>query len=419
MAIDTFVLFGGVSSSEQAAFIAALRLRSMQIVVIDEPDAEWNGIAPPDVTDLRIQPHQLGELLEALKKVAKDTRIAGIFNTSEVFVEAAALTCELLGLPGPGLRAAKIARSKALQRCVFEDVSPPFVCTRAGQAPLDFPHFPAVLKPLDRSGGSGVRVITEPLQLAAAQREYAPNEPLLLEKFVAGIDLSVESLIHRGTVVFQGITEEADSPPGKEHLELGYTLPMQRLSQAQRARLELVHQNVLASLRVGSGFVHAEYRASGDQVFLMELAVRVPGDGLLEMYELSTGERLENAVLECALGRLPQHPRAERFARQLYFEVPGGLPQAATIKGTSIEARFRGDPPLRSAGATLGRGGVRSLRLHLRRGEPPRPLQSAVDRHGSVVFDAATLDELELLDQHVRNNLEISTKGGTVRGRFY
>lgn len=419
MGTDLFVLFGGVSSSEQAAFISSLRTRGLEIVVVDEPEAEWSGETPSDVLDVRLPPHHLGELLETLKKVRGGSRISGVFNTSEAFVEAAALTCDLLDLPGPGLRAAKIARNKALQRTLFESASPPFVCTRAGHAPPVFPHYPAVLKAVDRSGGSGVRVLAEPQQLAAAQSDYAQGEPLLLEKFIVGIDLSVESLIYEGDVVFQGITEEADSPAGKAHLELGYTQPAQRLSKSQRARVDAVHQGLLAGLRVGNGFVHAEYRAAGDDVFLMELAVRVPGDGLLEMYELSTGKALEDTVLDCALGQLPNHPRAERFARQLYFEVPDGCPHGASIKGTAIEARFRGDPPWPRGGGARGPGGVRSLRLHVRRGEPLAAVRSARDRHGSVVFDAATEDELERLDQHIRNNLEISTNRGTVRGRFY
>lgn len=412
-----FLLFGGIESSGYSAFISQLVARSLAPLIVDRPDAVWAGAPPPNVVEVRLDPGDVPGLITLLFEARARGRISGVFNTSEHFVELAALACELLALPGPGLRAARIARNKLLQRAFLEQLSPPHVTFRAGQIPPGFAHFPAVLKALDRSGGDGVRVLREPADLTRALPDYAPGEPVLLERFEAGLDFSVEALVHDCDVIFENVTEEADSPRGKEHLELGYTLPARRLSDAQLARAYEVNRAAVRALRVHSGFVHAEYRAQGDRIVLMELAVRVPGDGLLAMYECSTGAALEATIIDNALGLRTAHPAPRRLARQLYFEVPAAVAHRASLKGLDVEASFHAepnDPP--PAGTACP---VRSLRLNVRRSQPLPVVRNAVDRHGSIIFHAADADELDRIERHVRDNLEVVTNEGTVHARFY
>jgi hypothetical protein len=241
---------------------------------------------------------------------------------------------------------------------------------------------------------------------------------LLLESFVEGIGFSIESLIHEGRVDFENIVEEADSPAGKEHLELGYTLPASRLSPTAVRRAYQVNRDVLRRLQVQFAVVHAEYKSSGEQIFLMELAVRVPGDGLLAMYECSTGTPLEHAIIDSVLGVPPRYPKPERPVRQLYFEAPKALLLGAELPGIDLQPAYPGAsrPPF---ALTKPAHGIRELRFGKAPGESFGDVRRASERHGSALFEAKDFAELEARDAYIRQNLQIVTNQGKFSAQFF
>ena len=84
-------------------------------------------------------------------------------------------------------------------------------------------------------------------------------------------------------------------------------------------------RRVLRRLDFRDGIAHSEWRVTPDGTpFLMEIAARTPGDGLLPLYELATGRPLEPEIIRICLGETTSYPAPRRFARQVFLEHPEG-----------------------------------------------------------------------------------------------
>ena len=227
-----------------------------------------------------------------------------MYAVGEMMVEQTGVLADALGLPSPGLRATRACRSKYLQRLLCPDWSPPVLLFPPGDRSArhgDHPGFPAVLKPAGRRSSSGVRRVGSERELDGILPDYPAAETLLLERYVAGPEYSVEALVQDGRVLFDSVTAKATNEATSERfVELGHSVPAppgpttDALLAANRA--------VLARLGFADGVAHGEYRLTPDGVVLMEIAARTPGDGILPLYHLATGAPMEPQILRIALG---------------------------------------------------------------------------------------------------------------------
>ena len=408
MSQDAFVLFGGSTSEPDTVFMQLLQDEGLVVLVVDLPAPSRRRAAAVLEEDLLLEPTDLPLLFQALQAWRKRFRIVGVYNTMEAFVEPAALVSDYLGLPGPGLRAARVCRNKLLQRMYCADVGPPFVSFSA-RAPIPpFEHYPAILKPAGRRGGSGVVAVSSQAEIADHRHAYQPDEVLLLEQYIPGRDFSVETLVQGGQVLFENVTEEREDPAGRANLEMGYTLPPVGIRPEVVERAYQLNRGVVSRLRFEDGILHAEYKVTEDgRIYLIEAAARNPGDGLLAMYHLSTGRPMEAAILDIALGRLAGYVRPTRYVRQVYLESAPGVLAGVEVTGFPVEPHYPGMGPARRVTIDMGAHGLRELRMEKARGDEIARLEQADDRIGSVIFDASSAGELEALEQRVLANIKI------------
>ena len=262
----------------------------------------------------------------------------------------------------PGLRATRACRSKYLQRLLCPDWSPPVLLLPPGDRSTrhgTHPGFPAVLKPASRRSSSGVRRVGSQRELDEVLPDYPAAETLLLEQYVAGPEFSVESLLQNGTVIFDSVTRKVTNEETTERfVELGHSVPaapgplVDALLATSRA--------VLDRLAFAEGVAHAEFRVRPDGgVVLMEIAARTPGDGILPLYHLATGQPMEPQIMRIALGEPAAYPVPTRVARQVYVDHRPGV---STRSGWPGPAWSRGGCP-----ADCGRCRCRAGRMILRR----------------------------------------------------
>ena len=138
------------------------------------------------------------------------------------------------------------------------------------QGPTNWSVFPAVLKPVGREASSGVQRVDGPDALARALADYEPGEALLLEELVAGHEVSVETLVQGGRVLFSSITGKLTTEATSSFfVEMGHTVPdPEHLEPAIGSRRE--------QLRIAAGKHGAE---DDDGVWLRD--VRTCGIGLV------------------------------------------------------------------------------------------------------------------------------------------
>ena len=350
--------------------------------------------------------------------------IVGAFAVGETMVEPTGLLADALGLPGPGLRASRACRDKALQRWYLPQFSPASLVLPAGQrhtVPLDGVTFPAVVKPVGRHSSSGVAMVDDLAGLRRQLETYPEYETVLVETKVIGQEYSVESLLQDGEVVFSSATrKDTNDSHTSSFVELAHTVPNDRTEHT--ATLLAANAQALRGLDFRDGIAHAEWRIDADgRPFLMEVAARPAGDGLSALYHLTHGRPLEPEVVRIALGEPAGYPAARRVGRQVYLEHGAGVFDGVTVDWPGVEAVWAAEGevwPEVVPGAADEPAALRSVMVLKPIGTELGPLESSEDRVLSFLIDAPGTAELEAIERRVRAaiTLHISPAAGARAG---
>jgi biotin carboxylase len=339
--------------------------------------------------------------------------IRGVFAIGEVLVEQTGIVADALGLPSPGLRASRVCRSKALQRWYLHEWSPVSRVVpperRDALADLNI-RFPAVVKPVSRHSSSGVQSYRSMEALRRGINGYPDYETVLIEDQITGQEFSVESLVQGGNVIFDSVTrKETTESRASTFVELSHSVP----SPPSEVDKLLIEQSraVLRCLDFRDGIAHSEWRVTPDaRPFLMEIAARTPGDGLLPLYELTTGRPLEPEIVRICLGEPASYPAARRYARQVYLEHPEGRLDNVQVTYPGVAATWVGEtgewPRLRPREPTEPSALHAVLVLH-EQGDILSELASSDDRAVTFLIDAPTPDQLDALERSVRSAIHI------------
>ncbi|WP_406456068.1 ATP-grasp domain-containing protein [Streptomyces sp. NBC_01622] len=313
-----------------------------------------------------------------------------VWAFAEAHVMAAAMVQHRLGLPGPGLDAATVSRNKAFQRAEFHRAGLPQPAHRhtprlSDQREWALARLPVVVKPVSLQGSQGVERIASAQEWDDAVTRRDDEGPLLVEEYVAGQEYSVEALVHRGRVLFTNLTrKETTGPPYFVELfhEAGYGADRPLLRKAA----DDLCAGVVTALNFGTGIVHLEFRARADHdPVIMEVAVRTPGDHILELVARAHDFDVFAACLRLALGQVPDTPTAPvRAAGSLFLSAP----EPGRLTALDLAA-WAARPEVVKHDARLAPG------------VPVRPARNSGDRLAWAVLTCPTGPELRLLAERL------------------
>jgi phosphoribosylaminoimidazole carboxylase (NCAIR synthetase) len=292
----------------------------------------------------------------AASQAVRDQRPDAVVGFAEPHVITAALIATELRLPGPGLHAATVSRNKHLQRVLFEryDIRQPRYRLCAEQSTAEewaAERYPVVLKPLSESGSKGVQMAPGQQELKewAAERDEAG--PFLVEEYADGPEYSCEVVVDRTAVVFANVTAKTTTSP-PYCVELSHQVPADLPAGAREAIVDQARQ-VVAALGMSAGLAHVEMRLTAAGPCLMEVAVRTPGDLIMDLVATATGVDLFDAVIQTAADRRPAVEPTCDVAAAIWFpllepgiEVPvERLRRAESLPGvTRVDINPQGGP---------------------------------------------------------------------------
>lgn len=431
-----FVLLGGFGVvCRNAQYTYDLKARGLDVLLITP--ASWRTqtlrrMAEPDhlaamLTDVAFVEGKLSQpesftasvLAEAMRwRERYDIR--GVYAVGEVLVEQAGLLADALGLPFPGLRASRVGRSKALQRWYLNEWSPASrvvpPAQREAVSSLDI-RFPAVVKPASRHSSSGVQSYASMESLARGIEGYPAYETVLIEDRVIGQEFSVESLVQQGEVIFDSVTrKETTESSALTFVELAHSVPS-RPSGADATLIE-ESRRILRRLDFRDGIAHSEWRVASDGTpYLMEIAARTPGDGLLPLYELATGLPMEPEIIRICLGETASYAAPARYARQVYLDHPVGRLDDVRVDFPHVTVCWVGESgewPRLAPGAVDEPPALRAVLVLCQRGTALSVLTESDDRAVTFLIDAATPEQLDDLEAQVRSALHLDVAPPTV-----
>jgi biotin carboxylase len=283
---------------------------SFDVVLVAAEMLEW---ARPYVHTMVVaDPRDSRAALASLRSTGLP--LAGVLTYDEFSVESAARVAAELGLPGLPPAVADRCRDKRQMRAAFEaagvasPVSVAATTLSEAEAAAARTGYPLVLKPVALAGSIGVVLVRNPGELGEAYRkcrasgraEYgAVSDAILVEEYVDGPEVSVESLVRAGEVQTVALTRKRLVPPPwfeeSGHVVVGGMVEnsIGRLAeQAQRA------------LGIEWGATHTEIRLGARGPRVIEVAARPAGDVIPLLVRLTTGVDLTVAAAAVAM-RLP------------------------------------------------------------------------------------------------------------------
>ncbi|MET9773215.1 ATP-grasp domain-containing protein [Streptomyces sp. NPDC006367] len=389
------LLLVGVGLTGRPYVAAARRLGvRLHVVETEQQAATLTG----EADDLTVSRGMSDEAwYEAVSEAVRTARPDGVVAFSEPHVLAAALIADELGLPGPSLRAAALSRNKALQRARFAAAGigqPDFLVT---ERPADArawaaEHMPVVIKPLSSAGSSGVELVADPAAYDEAAVRRDGEGRLLVERAVTGPEYSWEALVREGKVWCANLTaKETTGPP---HFVETAHRTVADVSGGEQDVVARLGADVIEAMGVDTGLVHLEFRLTASGPAVMEVAVRTPGDRLMDLLGMAYGVDWYEMVIRAALGReLPEPPTAScRTASYLPSARPG------TVTGIQGLDEVLAHPHVVEAAVSVAPG------------DEVAPLRSSAGRVGHVLLRAPDAQTLRSALDDVRGTLHVRTR---------
>jgi biotin carboxylase len=259
---------------------------------------------------------------------------------------------------------------------------------------------PCVVKASSLSASQGVLRADDPAAAVAAARRVRqvlaaagrpPDEPLLVEEYVPGPELSIDGLLTAGVLTVTAVFDKPWTPDGPTFEETLLITPSRLAEPVLAAAISAAGQAARA-LGLTHGPIHAELRIDERdgqaRPVMLELAARCIGGLCSRALRFPGGTSLEEMVLAHALGRpVPGH-RAGRPSGVLMLPVP----RPGVLRAVEGQAEAAATP------------GITGLSITIPVGQRVRPLPDGDRYLGFIFAEGDTQDRVEhaLADAHDR-----------------
>ncbi|MBC7274588.1 MAG: ATP-grasp domain-containing protein [Streptomyces sp.] len=273
--------------------------------------AAVDRVVDVDTTDLEA-------VLAAVTDADGRPRVDGLTSFSDYHTVLAAQAARRLGLPGPDPAAVETANVKDRLRVALGDV------------PYNIPHllvgsrdqldeaarrlgFPMIAKPPAEAISYGVRRVDDMAQLEEAWEELSGirhslrGQPrsgdVLLETYVEGVEVSVETMTVNGHTHVFGVTSK-DLFGDPAYIECGHTFPVP-LADDERDALYTVVRETLAAIGYDHGPCHTEVRRTESGWRVIEANPRTPSSCMTMLVTDVTGRSPILDAWLLAIGEVP------------------------------------------------------------------------------------------------------------------
>ncbi|TSE05613.1 ATP-grasp domain-containing protein [Mesorhizobium intechi] len=309
---------------------------------------------------------------ELLRVAAKLTGLAGIYSSSDYFVEAASSVAMEMGLPAANSEAIATCRNKWKQAAELQRQSITIPETRLATSVRDVENIlaqatlPVVVKPVSGSGSSGVRLcesVTAAIEAFESARGALidqiglPSPDILVQQYVEGKEYSAEIIACDGTLHCLGILAKHKGP-APFFVEVGHDFPAP-LSEPSLKELASFAAGAVSALGLEFGPAHVEFVISESGPVIIEVNPRLAGGMIPVMLSHVLGTSTLDMVIRLYAGEGFAPPRASARAGAIRFRLAhtsGKLkrlgfsrnpdptvPEMGLLKSEGVEVRINGD----------------------------------------------------------------------------
>lgn len=286
---------------------------------------------------------------DAVHSAACAHQVDGIYPAAELSVEAVAIACERLNLPGIPPDVAARVRDKSLMRDRLTESRYPNPAYQRVETPEDAVSasesigFPVVVKPVDGNSSKGVRRVDAVSEVAAATEfalSVSQRGAAIVEACLDGDEYCVDGLMFNGEYYPGGITgkevssapfcyDEAIFMPGSPDGDLC-------------DEIQACAEDALAAIGFTTGTTHVEIMVTARGPQVIEIAGR-PGGGRIptDLIPIAYGTDFVADSIRVALGERPRGTRTRARGAALRW-IPAQAGTVARVEGEDSIAKMPG-----------------------------------------------------------------------------
>lgn len=376
-------------------FLRKARELGLDVVYIQHPD-EYDRTHWPYVDQaLLVDYADTARLLPLVRSLHEAYPFQSVVSLYELGLLPAAEIDHMLGLSGNSVATVEMLLDKWRMRQHLNALGISPVAAAVGETEQDLREFiqahglPVVVKPICEAGSIGVFAIRDEAEVESvasrfrslggqfARKDLAGDfDRFLMEEYLDGPEISVETLSFDGRHVLIGVTDKVCGGPG--FVEIGHSVP----SRHPRPLLHEVEELVMTfldavGLRHGPGHTEVKLTSRGPRI--IESHNRIGGDRINELTEVAYGVDMDRYALGSRLGLiepLKQSPQPVAGAAIRFLTPPSG--RVIEVTGTET---VTDDPAFVD------------LEISVKPGDEVPPLSWSEDRVGHVIARGETTDE--------------------------
>ncbi len=407
-----------------AAWLAALAKFQPEhtLVLVDEPDiVRKRGVraaadASTVVRELVEWEYQLDGAADSFHQAHRHLRPVAVVPVSDYGVPFAARLAERYGVVGAGFGAAVLLRDKQQLRAVTAAAGIPNPLSVPVHGPADVRAVlaaaggPIVLKPANRQGTIGTKILHDPAEVDAAWVECVDQDEgifgtdrlmpsrMLAERYLRGDEYSVEMMVRGGRPFFASVTRK-HLFDGPRPVERGHQVPS-GAAAALDERLIADTTRVADAVGLDTAFVHCEWIVEDGVPHLVECAGRLAGGGIMDLIVMAWEYDVFGQYWAMMHGsELYPPPTAPTVSAAVWLSH-GPVGEVERVTGVA---------------AAQASPGVRGCPVGVAPGQRIDELRSSWDRIGMVMAVGATPAEALANARHAIGRIEITVRGPAVR----
>lgn len=373
----------GASVLQLPAIIIAKEM-GFQVIAIDK-DKEAAGVKIADVF-LEISTIDIPRIIKAAKEYKIDCIMTLATDMPIRTVAAVAKELNIVGISEE--TALKVTNKGLMRKCLKEHnvQVPKFYIVESYEDYSKAIHEMkgrVIVKPVDSSGSRGVFLIDEINNCETIKyayensKKFSTNGEIIVEEFMEGPEVSVETLSYKGDVHIIAITDKLTTGAPR-FVEIGHSQPS-ILSNNLKKEIELVTTEAVKAMGIDNGPSHTEIIITVDGPKIVELGARLGGDNITtHLVPLSTGVNMVKSCIDISMGNKPDLSS---------FKIKMG---SAIRYITSEKGYIRN---IRGIDEAKGMHGVKEVFLTKGIGDSIEEVKSSIDRIGFVISQANTAIE--------------------------
>ena len=255
-------------------------------------------------------------------EICKTEKVAGVVsNCSEFSAKVVAYVAEQLQLDGTPYNNLLNIQDKSYTREKANSIEG-FAKVKSylyDDGPAKF--LPCVVKPIPSSGKKGLSMATTEEEFKQAIK-YAHSvlcDSILIEEYISGDEVSVESISCRGKHYVVQITDK-ESLGAPHFVEIGHHQPTQKTAKVVN-RIRDIMPKLLDKVGFVTGAAHTELKIDeNDNIYLIEINPRGGGDEIsTKLVKLSTGYDYIKSMISASLGELTEPQLSINKCSGIYF----------------------------------------------------------------------------------------------------